>query len=180
MKIINKTQYDTRLLRSVICATYNRVKKTEGPLCFWRQLKIKITSGRRRKRKHIAGGRARIDGPLMWLFLPIDHCDTADFAWTVEHELLHNYGYGHRKMPRIDWETYRQNYKWAVDQYGEFIFPKAPKEKPIVDLQMKRYERLCQREKTWISKESLAKKALAKIRKSKRYYEKQLAAKNKT
>lgn len=179
MKIINKTRYDTRLLRSIICATYNRLKNTEGALYFWKGLKITITSGRRRRHKHLAGGRAGIDAPYMRLFLPTDRCDTADFAFTIDHELLHNYGYDHRKMPTKRIGDYRDDFRWAAEKYGEYIYPKALKEKPAVDLQTRRYERLCQREKTWLSKESRAKKALAKIRKSKRYYENQLAAKNK-
>lgn len=180
MKIINKTQYDTRQLRTIICAVYNRVKKTEGPLYFWSEQKITITSGRRRRRKHTAGGRAGIDAPYMYLYLPIDKCDTADFAWTVEHELLHNYGYGHRKMPAVDWGNYRKNYQWAVEQYGEFLFPKPLRKKPVVNLQTKRYEKLCQREAVWLSKLRRAQNALAKIKNGKRYYEKQLAAKSKT
>jgi hypothetical protein len=51
--------------------------------------------------------------------------------------------------------------------------PAPPKPKPKHDLQRERYNRLCEREKKWLSKRRRANNALKKIQTSKKYYQKQ-------
>lgn len=181
MKITeNKTHYDTRKLRTLICAVYNRLKKVEGPLRQWKTLDVEIrynnadTQGR-----YYVTGQAIVKGYWLRICIPRSRADTRRVAWTIEHELLHIYGYEHKNMGRNHpkWDGIKYQYAWAEELIGEYIPIKTPTPKAkytTFEKQTLMYTPLCARERRWLTKFKRAQNALAKIKKSKKYYEKQL------
>lgn len=173
MKIRNQTKYNSRTLRSIACAVYTDVRKTEGACWQWGALRIETVTARSGY-----SGWAHLNGFKMRLRLPPDKLDVAQFAALVEHELYHIYGVAHHKGSMNCWKHYKPElYQYAVDKIGAtHLTPEAPKPKAKTDATAIRYERLLQREQSWLTKAKRAKNALAKIQKSKKYYEKKRAA----
>lgn len=113
MRVINKTCYDTRLLRSVIVAVHNHEKDKRGALRSWDRIRVTVTHSRSsgdaaeplfvvigddRLRRSGFGytGRATLSGSRMTLCIPKRECRVADLIALVRHELWHSYGLRHR------------------------------------------------------------------------------------
>jgi len=177
MRIVNSTQYDTRVLRTLVCAAHNDLAKAEGRLKCWPYLEVQFVYIRKEyTTRSISGYAYYYHGPVR-IRVPKDSFDVAYAAALIQHELLHVYGYGHAAIGHTRTRFRKQNYQWAVEKLGtERLLPKPPapsKPKPKRDLQRERYERLCEREKEWGTKLKRAQNALTKIQKQKRYYENQ-------
>lgn len=158
MKIVeNKTHYDTRALRRLICEVHRRFAKHEGRLKAWKWLRVHVGYA---KHDNLSG-KANYAGTWMQLLLPPnklasrktadlggrrivsvdpkhDHivhvagrCDVQRLAYLIDHELYHSYGIGHDKMPKHvkEWpKDYNENYGWVVAfMGGEFLVHKEEK-----------------------------------------------------
>jgi len=188
MRLINSTNYDGRTIRGIITSVFRRYEKLEHK-GFYDLDMLRAYVVYRRTAENLpfwtVTGEAFLKGHYIKLFLDKSYVDVRTLAYVIEHELEHCFGYQHRKMAKITsarWENgYRSNYDWAAEDYGEMLNPRKPRTagSPVLSLQERRYQRLCEREKKWVPKYNRAKNALAKIREKKRYYEKQMAAKGK-
>lgn len=177
MRIVNMTQYDTRRLRTLVCACHDDLATAEGRLKCWKTLRVEFVYIRKEyTTRSISGYAYYYHGPVR-IRVPKDSFDVAYAAALIQHELLHVYGYGHKAIGHTRNRFRRENYQWAVKKMGtERLLPKPPappKPKPKVDIQQVRYQRLLEREKAWTTKKKRAANALAKIAKQKRYYENQ-------
>lgn len=121
MRIDNRTGLPTPWLARLAREVYARVRATEGPLPQWRRVEIAFLPCRRRRRLSsggavLGGGRMRVG-----VALPLD---PARVARTLEHELLHLYGYRHPQMgTRATGDRYHsprnlERYAWARDRWA--------------------------------------------------------------
>jgi len=179
MKMLNKTQYDTNALRSLLTEVHNLVSKTEGRLKTWGGLRVKVVTGRNGR----ISGYAYLTGHFMRLRIPKPetHPKPHDIAYLMEHELMHCYGYKHSQMGvcRRGWATAAERYKWADEMFPQGIPVKTPKVRVTpdkADIQEKRYLRVVAQVKTWTTKLKRAQTAIKKLAVRRRYYEKVLAA----
>jgi len=177
MRLVNSTRYDTRKLRTLVCAAHDDLAKAEGRLKCWPYLIVEFVYIRKEyTTRSISGYAYYYHGPVR-IRVPKDSFDVAYAAALIQHELLHVYGYGHAAIGHTRTRFRKQNYQWAVEKMGtERMLPESPapsKPKPKRDIQRERYERLLKREKAWTTKKKRAATALKKITKQKRYYENQ-------
>jgi len=193
MKLINKTRYDPRTLRSVVAYVHDEIATSEGRLNSWDHLEVRVAYSKRPSRltpeehqlrgysgQAEIGRRSGQHGRRVLLRLPHARANTPRLAVIAHHELLHSYGYGHGPGLPGKWSQEDAVRFWPVSLLvGEFIEERAPKPKPRpakVDLQEARYLRVLRRQKRWATKAKRARTALAEIAKQRRYYEKALLA----
>lgn len=130
--------------------------------------------------RHVTG-RAAYSG--MRLRITIGDASLESFLWIARHEVWHLFGVRHEHFPdavmhasRGAYAAVRDVYDIAEDATLPLASPPEPKPVPSAeDRASAKLLRLTEREKAWTTKLKRAETALAKIRKSKRYYEKQIA-----
>ena len=147
MKIINKTQWDTRALRKVFTAVYRESVKYDGKHD-WR-LKITVVYAR-----GWGGysGCAYLNSGTMRIRLPKpgnlrgETLDIFNLAHLFEHELAHCRGQNHDTMGKLN------NWKFAVAEEYPYLDPqthavplKAEKPKIRRDVQVDRHDRVAAR-----------------------------------
>ena len=189
MKVINKTEWQTRDLKRILVATLNRNSRVEGQLTSWekKNLQVEIVYGRR----NYYSGNAYYNGSYMRLRIPRTKLKVTQRKPTVKveritapvakstlvelfiHELEHIRGYHHKSMSK--WRTRR--YDWVEDDRLYPMREKSPeKPKPKADVQLRRYANVLRKV---VEKEralSRLQKLLKKWRQKQRYYEKTLVA----
>ena len=192
MKIINNTDYVTNDLKKI----FTQCEKTNGIVCdnwIMKNLTIKIVHT---KQARGCSGRAAINGYSMtiripnyeYYFLKADDTKmvyavegkmitkleylkrkrrnlTEDVAWIFCHELQHIRGLLHKDIQ----DTY--DLEWTKDYT---IGIKIKKDKPKVNLQIKRYDNVMKHVKEAESKIKRWQKILKKWNTKKKYYEKKL------
>jgi hypothetical protein len=203
VRIINKTQYDTRTLRRIIAAVHRVLARSEGrlPAPEWKALEVEVIH--RRGRGDGLRGRAYRRGAWMQLALPMPGLrsreprllrrypetsapdrfevlakerwpEAHDVASLVEHELFHLYGYGHRQMRGAE-----SGPEFWARRVGTGPIPLRPaRAKARGDRVSERYERAREAMKKWEARAKRAQTMLRKARRRVRYYEKQLAARS--
>lgn len=123
-------------------------------------------------------GRAAYSGRR--LRLTLHGGDLVSLLWLARHEVWHLFGARHEHFPdSLMRETASSRVAVALlfgVTEGATLPPTEPKPVPSVeDRASAKLMRLTEREKAWRTKLKRAETALAKIRRSKRYYEKQIA-----
>jgi hypothetical protein len=198
MRIINKTHYDTRTLRSIFCAVHSDMATK---LDTWQHLYVTVVYSRRVARhtwneddrkidKHYESGgptnmsgHASYNGYRMKLCIPRTQVNTLWLAKLFHHEILHNYGKRHREYPqhlgRAMWKTGAEGYRWIIEKHGipelmdEPPEPPKPAKATKEEKQADAVRKLLERRKAWVTKARRAATALAKIDQSLRYYQRQ-------
>ena len=193
MKIANRTRYDSAALRRLVVETHRRLAKTEGPHPRWDRLTAEFRTGRYSGRGRIGGAWILVRLPAITRravriakalratgnIVPLPALpDAAYTARTIEHELLHNYGYvDERRMRRADRHALKAGwFDWAREMFPDGI-PLAPKKvRPPRDLVAERFARIVAAERRWKTKAKRAATALRRLATQRRYYERKMAA----
>lgn len=154
MKLINKTEWDTRALRSILL----RVAKEEFERSPERIKRLHVTVQYARRNGYWVTGRAYVGGSTSRLMVPRPgRCKRAeikdnkavrdangapiwredfpalDFAITAAHEFGHNRGLQHRQMAfhhRCHSRYAHEHFAWADKLV---VLPKAPRARPTLD-----------------------------------------------
>lgn len=99
MKIVNNTEYDTRRLRTMVCAVHKYIAKTEGRLPQWGELAVEFDYCKARKGCPLGRYRANGNGRAWYhnisIRLPRGFTYAFVLADLLQHELYHLYGYKH-------------------------------------------------------------------------------------
>lgn len=169
MKITNSTRFETRRIRSIVCAVAARLARSEGKLAAWRHMRVAITYTRQFRGP---SGLAAIGGAWIRLRIPSTGCNVAQFAAVVEHELLHSYGHKHDAIGCRITPAHWRAQDWAREQFGPVLLlpPRAPKMTPaervehVGALAAKRLELLRARLERWERKSKAAARMVAKLR----------------
>lgn len=170
MRVVNRTQYDTKVMRLLLHEVHRRLSHHEGRLPQWDHLKVHVQYRRVRRYSGVVSGEAVLKGYWMILRLPRGGVAPSQVAWLFEHELLHSYGYKHHQ-----YGSPKRGFDWADIQYGKTFPLKPTKAKVKVDLRAVRYERVLDAERRWRTKLKRAQTMLAKVLAKKRYYERAMA-----
>lgn len=72
MRIVNRTRYDTRVIRQLLNRTHRYLAKTEGRLHSWSALRVEVDPGRPRYSGDGCHGHASLSGYHMHLFLRLN------------------------------------------------------------------------------------------------------------
>lgn len=193
MKLDNRTKYDTRALRSILCAVHtldasaratSRNAKPNGRLRTWAQLVVVVRYARRGDRPYT--GHAYYHGGNATLSIPRERdgassCKVRELVALWQHELWHLYRIRHADMPptvlrcRADAPFVDRVVEYLGAQFADGRVPLAhepvAKPEPTVDERRAiKVARLVARRDAWISKRDRAVRALAKIERSLRYY----------
>jgi hypothetical protein len=187
MKIDNRTEYDTRLIRTMLCLVHKH--DTQGRLRTWKRLSVEIRYPRKGQGRE---GYAYYSGYNARLYVNSTGFDVERFLAVWRHELWHLHGIKHSDYPPDlrwartggDWlharmvelqgrldahpdaEYIEKHDAWLVRPQKKVEAPKPTKEQE----QAKKVERLLARRKAWLTKAKRATNALAKIDKSLAYY----------
>ena len=167
MKIVNRTRYSTRELRTVVCRAYALAAKTEGKLKRWRQVKFTVVPATQRA----CSGWAYLGGYNGRLRVPKREVAAAPLFRLAWHEIMHLYGYTHRQF-----QTYPTAAETDAAVSDSVLYEQQPKAKPKLDRQMIRFERTLAGIARWQSKLKRAQNALRELNRRKRYYERVLPA----
>lgn len=177
MKLVNKTRYSSRELRSLFTAVYRAMAKTEGEHPGWTNgysITVKYSRGR-------VSGNAWLKGNSQNLFLPRGAVGTETLATVFEHEMFHSYGYRHDAIGgRFTWsEANRASFEWVGERFGRLLREREPKRKVKAkgpDLQEHRYKLVVSGIERWEKRKKTAETRLKTLRRKARYYERALAA----
>jgi hypothetical protein len=192
MKIDNRTPYATRVLRSIMIAVANEVAASHGPTPREPVVKIVarnpkvirctgtdgVTHEARRSRTY--SGHAYLSGRRAVLSIPTTGLDVVHFSYLWRHELFHLYGIRHPDYPRgvryFDTEITPQIEARIVARFGSRVEPEAaPGPEPAEDRIGAKLTVLDARERRWRMIAKRAATYLAKIKRSRTYYQGQLA-----
>lgn len=196
MKIINKTNYDTKVLRKIFSVALRLNEESEGKYLKKQREEILVTYSI--KKHKYPSGLATINGSWMKIKIPKDYKDVKIVAWIFEHELYHNRGYRHRKYPKFfkiypDFDRAPNNYLPKIefeDRYKELnglnLVEKQEKqqiktikfkqEKPKQTIREIRYNRVIVKVEEIKRKIRRYENMLKKYEYKKKYYERSLAA----
>ena len=190
MKIDNRTAYDTRALRSILCAVHAldatsrggaKNASSNGRLATWDRLVVVVRHGRRGDRPFT--GHAFYHGRRATLSIPRESCDVRALVALWQHELWHLYSIRHADMPpsvlwcRADSPFVERVVASLAPSLGGGLDPVALIEVPVEpvvedkpDVRVERVARLVERRIAWATKARRASTALGKIdRALKRY-----------
>jgi hypothetical protein len=195
MKLTNETKYDTRILRSIMCAVHadgaavrigtRNARRKDGRLRTWRALEVKVVYARSRR----YSGYAYYHGMYSLLRVPRGHLSPEHFAALWRHELAHLYGISHQEMGREiyrchlgEWSRpYAERFGPTIEEKGLHEAPKAPeveaterREAKLQELRAK-LARVEAREKAWATKAKRAATGLRTAAKDRRALERKLA-----
>lgn len=178
MKIINKTNYDTRYLRSL----FIKCEKHEGTNYKYREVEVRYSHSWR------VGGYAYYNSRYIVMKLPKRHTikiseyytgkkrEEEQGAWsqrvaqTYIHEVGHNLGLHHKDMPNSS----MIDVSWLSDELLPLKKLKATKPKPnIIEVRANHAQNKLDE---WNKKLIRAKTFVKKYRKKVKYYEKKMAA----
>lgn len=201
MKLDNRTKYDTRTLRKLLIAVFRAQSDVfQARIPQWKRLKVRISYSRpgsagydrmvrlyeslgqstlaadvrtrqvAARRRHVSGC-AYIQGSWANLRLPSQDVDTHRVAAVWVHELWHIAGSEHAGFPPGVMRCHLEPFHWVAEQFGPVLTEAAPKPKPVVDLAAVRRARIEERLSGWESRLKRAQKAVSKLNKQLRYYD---------
>lgn len=154
MRIVNKTDYKTRELRSYIIEVMRECGVNFKH--YW--VEIEYQRGYRR-------GLGSYGRPWMKLFMTHGRKNLMDFCYVAAHEIQHNLNVRHKEMNeaaiRAPWEKYKD--LWLEEH---------PKPKVKINPVQARAENARKYQRIWERKVKLASTMLKKWKKRVRYYEK--------
>jgi hypothetical protein len=197
MKLINKTKYDTRTVRSILAAVHvagaavrvgNRNARHDGKLRTWKSLTITLTYNSTHWGRQYSG-YAYFHGHESTLRVPKGKLDVEKFAALWQHELAHLYGIRHKDMgPAImrcktgEWtKPFVARFGQHLEEEGLHEAPKAPeveateRKSAKLDELQKKLARIDAREKAWATKAKRAANALKKVAKERKALKRRLA-----
>ena len=161
MKIINKTNYDTRYLRSL----FIKCEKHEGTNYKYREVEVRYN----RSCYHRVGGHAWYHSRFV-MKLPREDAKVRRVAQVYIHEVGHNLGLHHKDMA----SSFSIDVSWLADETIPNKKLKPPKSKPnIVETRAKHAQKKLDE---WNKKLNRAKTFVKKYRIKVKYYEKKMAA----
>jgi len=172
VRLDNRTHYDTAALRSLLCAVHTGEAGHRGRLRTWDTLVVRIRYRRQGNRKYT--GHAFLNGRKSVLSVPRGQLDILEFAALWRHELWHLYGLRHRDYTPTVLYCKPESVVGMVEP-GTLV-EVAPTKKVVSpdDERTARVKSLVDRLKRWESKRKRAETAITKIRRSLRYYERQI------
>jgi len=160
MKVINKTNYDTRYLRSL----FIKCEKHEGTNHKYRQVKVIY------HKTYWVGGYAWYNSHSVVMKLPHDKCLTKSVAQTYLHEVGHNLGLHHKEMP----SSGSIDVSWLPNETVPFKKLRPPKPKQsIIEVRTKHAQKKLEE---WNKKLVRAKTFVRKYQRKVKYYEKKMVA----
>jgi hypothetical protein len=170
MRIINKTHYPTRALRSVVLRAYREVARTEGPAERWGSTKITVVHAR----GGLCSGWAYRGGTRAHLRVPRQKVNAGSLYGVAWHEVMHLRGFAHGTFPH--YPTHEQTVRalCGLPEYIEATPPTKPARR--VPTPADHIARIEARLARWVSKRRRAETAIRKLLKSRRYYERKMAA----
>lgn len=158
MKVLNKTEYDTRYLRGLLI----QCEKHEGTNYKLREVKVL-------KSKRGVHGRAWYNSWSINMYLPRD-AKSRSIAQVYIHEVGHNLSLRHRDMTPI----HQIDVSWLSDEVVPLKKSKPTKPKPnIVEAQAMHAQKKLDE---WNKKLNRAKNYVKKYQRKVKYYEKKKAA----
>lgn len=161
MKVINKTNYDTRYLRSL----FIKCEKHEGTNHKHREVRVIFNRHTWR-----IGGYAWYDSSSVVMKLPRKEANIRRVAQVYIHEVGHNLGLHHKDMSFSN----TIDVSWLPDENILLKKPKVAKSKlNIVEVRAKRAQKKLD---GWNKKLNQAKTFVKKYRAKVKYYEKKMAA----
>jgi hypothetical protein len=187
MRVENSTNYDTRVLRSLVIAVYNSLKAEVGhPLRGWNNLIIDVHYGRRKvSGQGVIGLRVPKVDPTRAVLKQLagggaqEQASVRRLAYYVWWYLMHEYRLGDRIPKNVGMETFA----WAEERFGEVVPLLPPKVKAKTtreQLQQKRLKRVLELKKQWLRKQKLAETKLKKLDQRQKYYERALRTESPT
>lgn len=141
MRINNKTKWNTRQLRSLLCEALRRNEKVEGKLDSWKRKHLTVDCVPARN-KRWCSGRAVLNGTWMKIRIPSVPFDNQqkEIAWVFIHELYHNRGHHHSNIGQMrhrpNWNEPQPEWDWAMSYPLNLMLPVA---KPKKDVQLVRF-----------------------------------------
>ncbi len=142
----------------------------------------------RRAAGHVSGN-ALLSGRATRLRLPPGECPLGNLLWLVQHEVYHLFGVQHRDFPAavmhvtpMSVPAMRERHAALFARYGDVVREAEPVAKvaTVISLDDRRAAKaasLRDRIERWESKKRRAERALAKLRKQARYYDRIAASK---
>jgi len=194
MKLDNHTRYDTRTLRKLLIAVFREQSVIfQSRIPQWDRLKVRISSSRPAvslrmvtalrehqldsadamatgRRAHVSGC-AYVGGRWAELRLPSGEVALDHLAAVWIHELWHIAGSNHGGFPESVMRCHTAPFAWVIEKFGATLTEKAPKLKPARDLVAERRVRLETRLTGWESRLKRAEKAVSKLNRQLRYYD---------
>jgi len=140
LKVINKTDWNTRDLRKLILAAMKEVIDKDD----WRYKKMEVTIEKSKNRLH---GYAYLNSNCMRLKLS-EGFEPIKLAWLIVHEFFHILGHHHKDMRGHFFQVHQTIETLMSDPCMKWAWPllnirkKEVKVKPKKDLQLDRYLKL--------------------------------------
>lgn len=176
VKIKNATEWNTLQLRAVFTRVQADIAKTEGKLKW--PLTVRIVYGKYSKLSWACGGYAYLRSGVMTISTPHpDHHQirVRDLAHTFMHELLHCYGFDHKRMTAAQMRMQDDGAEFAyVD--GLPVERTVATPKPQGDVQVTRYLRIVAAVERNEAKLKRLERAHRKLTVRRKYYERVLSA----
>lgn len=181
IKIINKTQWQTRHLRAFAVRAANMVLDPNEK----KYLSVEVTYNKQGGRSPGCSGWAPYNGNFIRVMLPSpgkDHPkpDRVDFAHVLGHEIGHAKGLTHQDMRGSSFYqrvgSWREHYAWAKDLPLDPVPPKAKKQIAPADRATQSLATVQRRIKQWETRLKRAQTALKKYRAKEKYYTKRASA----
>ena len=163
MKLDNRTHYDTKLLRTIICRAHARLAKAQGRLPQWKR--VTITVRRRLKGTHTSG-HAYLKGTKAVFTLPCPTTSPREIYRLAWHELQHLHGYNHANMGiyfPLDEETNEETQDLPASIHEVPPAPPSRDQRAAQELAL-----VDKRIKAWLTKQKRAATALKKLHRRKR------------
>ena len=146
MKLINKSHFDSKSLRTIFLMSFKEVKRLRTEIDITKynrwvnnsQIVVKNV-----RQGYYTHGEAYIGGVMMNLWLQKDE-DVKGIAWIFIHEFFHNLGFEHNRM---DDNHYKMMSKRVAEEFhkdGRYLKYKEEKKSEKVDIQLKRYNHVKQ------------------------------------
>jgi hypothetical protein len=197
MKLDNRTKYDTRTLRRILIAVFREQSGVfQARIPQWDRLQVRISYARpgvplymvgalrekglsdaadaiaARRARHVTGC-AYVRGRWTELRVPSGVVALDRLAAVWIHELWHIAGSHHEGFPESVMRCHTAPFAWVVEQFGATLAEAAPKPKlkPVRDLVAERRTRLETRLAGWESRLRRAEKAVSKLNRQLRYYD---------
>lgn len=178
MRVINKTHFDTAVLREVLVAVHGHMRRTRKPLACWKTLVVTVVHTRQQDSN--TGYAYYHRGPVRLRI--VKNCTRFALAELALHEFLHVAGYKHGTAGLHYCDSAAQTKEVGGWQDPKLSCEFLPRKEPTVrqpspeDRAAAKLRALREREAAWLAKKRRAERALAKIKKSAKYYETKMAA----
>lgn len=166
----NTSGYDAKALRALICLAHQYIRRFEGRAApNWKGLRVVV---RGRSAHYTTGcaylggrGNARFD---VCLTVPRTGLKAREFLSLAHHELMHTYGFRHEQYRDLNAAELEE----LIPNDYELAKATAPRKPTPTERTQAKIISLLERQAQWESRLVRAQRALQKLSKSLRYYEK--------